>query len=226
MRQAPDRLTYVWLIPIALACALGGCAAKALQRTAADDYRDRIRALEDEVEALAAANAELRASLAELSRTAGPPPADVPEVGGTWNAADVMADTPRAVRLAIGWGSSVERTATPGLGELTLYVEPRDALGRFVQVAGYVDIRAVAVRDPGRGETVTVAEARLTPRALRESWRSGAFGSHYTLTLPVDLAAATDATTFAIAIVLYDGIEARRLAAHTTLELAGPQPPP
>lgn len=222
MTTDPRRRLHVAAVAATLVALGGGCSARVLAPSQGDAYRDEIRSLKDENAELTSRVAELERSLALASASDAAGPAGVPDFGVPWSAAEVRKEEPRAIGLAIGWGSVVERDANAPAATLTLYVEPRDARGRFVQVAGYLDVRVVAVRDPGKGESPTLAERRFGPAALRDAWRSGMFGTHYTLTMPVDLAPCPDVRAVAAIAVLYDGPDATRLAANATLDVTAP----
>ncbi|MBL9150665.1 MAG: hypothetical protein JNM94_18415 [Phycisphaerae bacterium] len=219
--DAPRRL-HVAAVAVTVTSLFAGCTARVLAPSEGDAYRDEIRTLKDANAELTSRVIELERSLALATATEGPGPSGVPDFGVAWSAAEVAKEEPRAIDLAIGWGSMVERDAALPAATLTLYVEPRDARGRFVQVSGYLDVRVVAVRDPGKGESPTLAERRFGPSALRDAWRSGMFGTHYTLTMPVDLAPYPDVQAVAVIAVLYDGPDASRLAANATLDVTAP----
>jgi len=157
--------------------ALGsiGCQARVLVPSDGDAAREQIRTLKTRVAQLEAANAELTVNLAAARSAAmtaeGSPPA--PDAAQ----AAVLAETPRAVRMSIVSGSSFERDAAdPSRGSLTLYLETVDSRGRFVQVAGTLEVAVVSLPTANQGEPVRLGDLALGPKELRDSWRSGFLG--------------------------------------------------
>ncbi|MFO0827738.1 MAG: hypothetical protein U0572_06260 [Phycisphaerales bacterium] len=192
---------------LALAALLAGCTARALVPGPDDAYRDQIRKLEAEVAALKASNVELRKGLA-AARSASPLDAEI------------AAETPRAVGLAIAWGSAIEEDPNdPARAKLSLYLEPRDARGRFVQVAGSLSVSVVSIPNPGDGEPVRVGAVTLSPKELRDAWRSGMLGTHYTVEVPLDFSKARDTPAAGVSIELVEGGGAQPLTTTTTLDI-------
>lgn len=175
----------------------------------ADAYRDRIRALDQRIVELERTNAELRGTLASLVRE----PVSDPEV---------LANIPRVVRLKTGWGGGVERDRSdPSRGIVTVYLEPLDARDRFVPATGWLEIGVFAT--PGvPGEPVRVGALQLGPAALRDRWRSGFLGTHYTIECPVDLAASPSAESAIVQLLFRDGLTGDTFRANATV----PIPPP
>jgi hypothetical protein len=187
----------------------GGCRARALVPTEADAYRDRIRALEERIIGLERANAELRGALASVERADGPD-------------AEVLASMPRVVRLKTAWGGGIERDrADPGRGMLTVYLEPLDARDRFVPATGWLELAVFAT--PGfPAEPVRVGSLELGPAALRDRWRSGFLGTHYSIECPVDLDLSPSADSAIVQLLFRDGLTGDTLRANATVPIPAP----
>jgi hypothetical protein len=206
-----------WLLAVAVLA--GGCTARALVPNQNDAYREQIRALESKVAGLERANQELLATLAARERRD-----EVP--------AEVLANAPSAVRLALGWGSGLDRpgsrTGEPNgstLRSMTLYIEPRDARDRFVQVTGWLDVSVVTLPEGGAAP-VAVGNVQLGPAALRDGFRGGAFGSHYTVTAPITLPPGPVAPSLLAQVTFRDGFSGKTLSAALTIPLRGPERSP
>lgn len=208
---------HLTLVLTIVAFAPFGCQARVLVPSDGDVYRQKIRTLDARVAELEANNSELKANLVSARS------AMATSASTTFDDAQaaILAATPRAVRIAIVSGSSLERTsANPALGELTLYLETLDSRGRFVQVAGTLSVSVISLPGPGQGEPLRIAAVELSPKELRDAWRSGLFGTHYTVALPLDLSRADGVQSAAISVELRDGVEGRKLTAMTPMSLA------
>lgn len=177
----------------ALACA--GCRATLVPPDGDDPARVQMQALERKVAALEARNSELGAQLAALRAQTG---SQVPE--------DVLAATPRLVAVALGGTSSV----TPASGDpptgaaAHVVVETRDGMGRFVQVAGRAEVAVTLA--PVTGEPRVLGRRALTPAELRDAYRAGLMGTHYTIDVPLELPAGlAPGTPLAVTLELTDG---------------------
>lgn len=204
MTEFGSRTTIAALLAASLAAS--GCRARALVPSEADAYRDRIRALDERIVELERANAELRGALASVEREGAADP-------------EVLASMPRVVRLKTGWGGGVERDrADPSRGLVTLYVEPLDARDRFVPAVGWLEVAVFAT--PGvPDEPARIGSLELGPAALRDRWRSGFLGTHYTIECPVDLAASPSADSAIVQLLFRDGLTGDTFRASATVPI-------
>lgn len=169
------------LLAVAVASvSIAGCRATVLKPTPEDRLREQVQSLEIEVESLAARNRELEASLSAIASEKPPHAID----------AEAAAAQPRLAGIAIGSASGI-RAEPPAAGAeaapavLTVYLEPSDGRGRFLQVTGRVSIQASM---PVEGAApALLGERSFAPAEVREAWRSGFMGTHYTFEVPVEI---------------------------------------
>ena len=179
---------------IMLGLALAGCQARALRPSPHDALRDENRSLRE-------SNAELTARVEELKTALA-----AAEAEGAADGVDpeVVANTPAARRLELKSGSVVEPLpGQPGRGVARVWLEPVDGRGRFVQVTGWLEVAITAL--PTSGPAIPIGEIRLGPAEVRDAYRSGFMGTHYTVEVPVDLAAAGASPNFAVAATFTEG---------------------
>ncbi|MEO0630730.1 MAG: hypothetical protein AAFY46_08370, partial [Planctomycetota bacterium] len=105
-----------------------GCSSGARIAAANDELRSERETQRERIDALEAENAELKAKLAEANARSESP---LPE--------DVIDALPRVA------GIELTRFSSIGDGEVTWAIKPTDGRGRFVQVVGTLELRAVAV---------------------------------------------------------------------------------
>lgn len=169
---------------LASMAALAGCdRAKILNPSPSDALRAENLELREKVDRLSQQNKELQTRFAErradtggvLSRIQGSGRID-PEVD---------AAIPRVASVQIEGATEAIRFPADRGGEtmLRLWVLPRDGQGRFLQIVGTVNV-AVTVLQPGKSP-VEIARGQFTPAAVRNAWRSGFMGSHYSFELPL-----------------------------------------
>ena len=179
-------------VPIATlalaAAALAGCRGTVLKPTPADALREQVQSLEIEVDRLSLQNRELEAALAEAT-------AEAPS-----RSIDPEAAAARAhlVRIGIGSASMITLAAPePDVaaipGTLTVHLEPSDGRGRFLQVAGRVSIQASMPVEGG--DPIRLGERSYSPGEVRDAWRSGFMGTHYTFEMPIEAPASAIAAT-------------------------------
>ncbi|HRP64028.1 MAG TPA: hypothetical protein PK400_12080 [Phycisphaerales bacterium] len=200
-----------FLVAIATAVALGcfGCGAAEI---AAENSRLRARLLdvETENERLTRRNAELHV---ELQRAAG-----------ASGERDWRGAVPHAVELQIGRLSHTRDRQGDGMPtELIVYVQPLDGRGRFIQIVG--ELHATAVHSPAAGDPFVLGRVHLNADDLREAYRSGVAGTHYSIRLPLTLPDGADAawSLHRSALVSVSFIEAetgRTLEAERTVPLS------
>jgi hypothetical protein len=208
-----------------------GLRAELVERTSERDAaRARVSELESEVAGLAA-----RLSAKDAART----PAEQGNAGGQTAAqlaeiaslrAEAAAATPALASIAIsslsnakvtsaavgtGAGTGAGTSTTAGEGLLTLIVVPSDGLGRFIQIAGWLDLSAT-VLVPGAAPAPALA-TRVGPNALRSCYRSGFLGTHYTVEQPIRWTGDGAPRAVSVAIEFVDPATGRRFPATATV---------
>jgi hypothetical protein len=157
------------------ATALLGSALVALCACAARQGGGEADALRRRVADLEADNQKLSRRVRELEASAAPAGAIPPEI---------RALTPAVIDLEVGRLSHlVDRDGDGAPEGLRAYVLTRDQLGRFVQAVGSLGVSVIAPR-PG-SEAATVGRCTLSPMELRQAYRSGITGTHYSIECPV-----------------------------------------
>jgi hypothetical protein len=204
------------LLPLLVAAmVIGGCRRDFT--TEADALRERVMLLEREVAQLERENAELRAELRQMARREQ----RVDE--------DVLTATPRVTSINIGRLSHARDTLGDGVPDiLRLYINPLDGRGRFVALTGPLRVHAAIL--PERTEAITLGRIELDPEAVRDRYRSGITGTHYTIELPIDWPGDVDAEAFITAdkrlmvSVLYeDGWTGEQFATEQAVRIRGPR---
>ena len=182
--------------------ALPGCSATLVPPDGLTDARVQAVELQRRVKELEGSTAELQAQLAAAQEQL----AQANAVGATDR--EVAEATPRMVTLAFAGGSaewapvpaaavtspaaavtSPAAAVTSGGCEpsrhalVRVAVEPRDGLGRVLQVAGRCEV-TVAIVDPA-GKVFELGHRAIAPGELRAAWRAAFMGTHYSLEIPV-----------------------------------------
>lgn len=199
--------------PWAFACAVLAALTFAGCRTKPKDFdnendalRRQVIDLESQVASLSAERGELQAKLAELAREREA------AVDSGSAAAEVVESLPRCAGIEFSRFTGVaDRDGIPGPEAIDVYIRPFDGRQRFVQVAGRLSVTATLVPSgtaaeplgtakasgsspggsPTQAQPRTLAKVDLGPRDLREAYRSGPLGTHYTVSLPLDPANQT-----------------------------------
>jgi hypothetical protein len=186
-----------FIVPTAFAFGslllLSGCFGNNSRAVA--DENDRLRReLLDAQKQLAAAQArtgELEADLKALAAQSQ----TLPE--------DVLAATPRVQTLEIDRLSHARDTdgdARPD--HLVVYLRTLDGYQRVLQIAG--DITIIVACLPRDQDAVTVARKAFKPAEVRDCYRSGITGTHYTFEVPIDPSTATAHAACTIRAVFVD----------------------
>jgi outer membrane murein-binding lipoprotein Lpp len=207
------------LISTALALAVpqvSGCRATALKPSPADSLREQVQSLEIEVDRLSLRNHELEVAVEKASSEASNRVID----------AEAVAAQPHLVRIGIGSASGVRIGPSDVVdrmlpGSLTVYVEPVDGRGRFLQVTGRVSIQASMPVEGG--EPILLGERSFSPIEVRDAWRSGFMGTHYTFEVPIEiprtaLEAVADPQA-SVLVVLRDAIDGGEFSRLVTVPI-------
>ncbi len=189
--------------------ALPGCSATLVPPDGLTDARVQAVELQRRVKELEGTTAELQAQLAAAQEQL----AQANAVGAADR--EVAEATPRMVTLAFAGGSAEWATVpaaavTSGGCEpsrhalVRVAVEPRDGLGRVLQVAGRCEV-TVAIVDPA-GKVFELGHRAIAPGELRSAWRAAFMGTHYSLEIPVLVpASAPPKVAWTVAVSCTDG---------------------
>jgi hypothetical protein len=99
---------------------------------------------------------------------------------------------------------STARLSAPAKAGLALVIASSDGLGRPLQLTGTVRA-SIAALVPGR-DPIPAGSVTLGPKALRDCYRSGFMGTHYTIELPVEWDGAEPARGLSVAGEFVDGV--------------------
>ena len=188
--------------------ALPGCSATLVPPDGLTDARVQAVELQRRVKELEGTTAELQAQLAAAQEQL----TQANAVGAADR--EVAEATPRMVALAFAGGSAEWSTVSaeedPGTDESSRHalvrvaVEPRDGLGRVLQVAGRCEV-TVAIVDPA-GKVFELGHRAIAPGELRAAWRAAFMGTHYSLEIPVAVpASAPPKVAWTVAVSCTDG---------------------
>lgn len=208
--MTPRRVLFALRAAAATWCsiALFGCSATLVPPDGLTDARVQAVELQRRVKELEGSTAELQAQLAAAQEQL----AEANAVGAADR--EVAEATPRMVALAFAGGSAEWSTVSakedPGAGEsarhalVRVAVEPRDGLGRVLQVAGRCEV-TVAIVDPA-GKVFELGHRAIAPGELRAAWRAAFMGTHYSLEIPVAVpASAPPKVVWTVAVSCTDG---------------------
>ncbi|MEY4941951.1 MAG: hypothetical protein RL254_132 [Planctomycetota bacterium] len=189
--------------------ALPGCSATLVPPDGLTDARVQAVELQRRVKELEGSTAELQAQLAAAQEQL----AQANAIGATDR--EVAEATPRMVALAFA-GGSAEWAPVPAAAVASdgcepsrhalvrVAVEPRDGLGRVLQVAGRCEV-TVAIVDPA-GKVFELGHRAIAPGELRAAWRAAFMGTHYSLEIPVLVpASAPPKVAWTVAVSCTDG---------------------
>lgn len=181
------RLPLVSLIAM-LACALALTACNkytVLSPTPDDDLRRQVRDLKEEVKNLKAERTELKENITQLAK---------PVAESSTRDAEIVEATPQVVGVTISGhvGPSKSTAQTPeqsaesvqvnGCGAV-IYLSPSDGRGRFLQIVGRARVSVFQLTADGKSQTL--GQCDYSPAEVRDAWRSGLMGTHYTLKVPL-----------------------------------------
>lgn len=151
-----------------------GCNGASLIAKANDELRSKNLELQKKADQLTLRNKELEQELKRASSG----PTTLPD--------DIRANIPHVASLKIGRLSFARDTDGDGRPDtLTLYLDPADGMGRFVQVVGTVS--AIAAILPADADAITIGRASFTPRQVRDAYRSGITGVYYVFEVPIHI---------------------------------------
>lgn len=202
--QRPNAAVVLLVLMLAATVLLPGCRHNFANEN--DTLRARVVDLESQVDQLNRRNAELEAQV----RSDAGAPTTLPE--------DIRLNTPHVAELAIDKLSFARDTNKDGRADLlTVYLKPADGLGRFVQMVGSINVVAAIV--PVKGEPVSIGRKSFTPSEVREAYRSGITGTHYTIEVPINVASEFNDESCLVKVEFHDGLTGRTMTAERTISL-------
>lgn len=209
-----------------LRACLAGSAAVALVFTSCrsgpknfdnenDALRREILELKTQVQTLQGERDEAQATLAQAQRLSW---------DGNDLAAEVRQAIPHCVRMDIGlFSGPADADDQPGFDVVDVYLLPRDGRGRFVQIVGTVSI-TVDLLPPAGAPPRRVAQLTLAAHELREAYRSGFTGTHYTSRLALDQPIPPGSGALAISASFNDALTGKIIDAHRILDVPTRRP--
>ncbi|MDX2118214.1 MAG: hypothetical protein SFY96_08550 [Planctomycetota bacterium] len=216
-RSQIHRASLPSLAVLAACWSLGGCTIGGSRGVGVENnrLRDELAAANKKIESLSAERDELTT---KLSQQRG----DVPP--------DVLAATPALASIGIGSLSGLVPADPATAKRVDVYIAPIDGRQRFVQIVGTMQIDAVleaADTDASNSvATVPLASATLTPTQVRDAYRSGFTGTHYTVELPLNTptpaALARRQGSLVLRARFVDAWSGRTFTCESRLELSTP----
>ncbi len=185
-------LLIILLLPLA-ACSVGGSRSASAEN---DRLRREVLDLNTRIQSLEREREELRVKSAGL--IAYPTNPLAPEA---------LEALPLCTSVSISTLSGL-RTVDAGK-TLAVMFEPRDGRDRFTQVAGSVTVSAAFLPASGAQDAAPVQTARLSPRELRDAYRSGITGTYYEVLLPAPAGYSPAGTSIALRVDLADALTGR-----------------
>ena len=173
-----------------------------------DILRAKVLDLEDDLTALRQRNSELETELAQAAAA----PDSLPEA--------VRENTPHVAAIEVGRLSHPrDETGDRVLDTMIVYVHPLDGRGRFVQMVGDLAVHVALL--PADREATTIGQVTLSPGELREAYRSGIGGTHYTIRVPLtmDAVVAAGVSEADVVVAFTDGHTNRKHEAHRPIAL-------
>lgn len=204
------RLSPILPMISAAALGLGACSGRVLAPSVADGLRVEVAERTRERDAARSQVAELQTKLAELT-VARDAKID-PEAA---EALPALAAVPVSGLATARWIDQNHAT-------LALVLEPRDGLGRFMQITGTVRA-SVAALVPGR-DPLPAGKATVGPKALRDAYRSGFLGTHYTIEIALAWEGAEAARAVSVSTEFTDALTGRTYTGQATVPILRPPP--
>lgn len=193
-----------WML--AAVCLLASCKAKVLKPSPADDLRRQVAELQRQAKEQQAQIQELKAKLAQQAAAVGIDPA-------------VEAARPVLASVRFTTGTGLEPMPEGGIGcLLRVVVVPEDGRGRFLQVVGELTVSMVRLVE-GCEPEVTVCRT-FGPLEVREAWRSGFMGTHYTFEVPLESPAACQGAF--VRVAFRDASTGETFSAEESVEAVDP----
>jgi hypothetical protein len=190
------------------ACTVGGSKGVGVENAR---LRTELAETQRQVAALNAQREELLTKLAEANnaRQAALTP-------------EVLASLPRVAGVRIGSLSGLAPSDRAlAATRADIYVEPFDGRDRFVQIVGTLSVEVVAMGQVAEGKEPprVLASQVLTPAQVRDAYRSGFTGTHYSVELPFSPPITERKGTLLLRVRFTDALSGREFAAEKAIEL-------
>ncbi len=205
------------LVALLVTTNLVACSAKILRPTDADALREQLARVTQQRDDAVLRESELQTRLATLER----------ERNGATDP-DALAAVATIARVGIS-GLTMVRETSADTATLALVIVPEDGLGRFIQAAGTLKV-SVAALAPGCAP-MAAGTLTVTPLALRDCYRAGLLGTHYTVEIPLkwsgsDAQPPATVRAVSVAIDFTDALSGRSFPAAATIQVLPPRPSP
>jgi hypothetical protein len=209
-RIMPARRSIIVPLAIAMllpAAVISGCQSSSRISAENDRLRRRVLEMEGEVAALKGRNQEL---LTELQK-----PTTAPDLLPQ----EIRENFPHVGEIAIGRLSYAADSNGDGAADLLkIYIEPRDGMGRFLQIVGRVGLHAAVLRP--ETDAITIGRKMYEPREVREAYRAPMMGgSYYAFELPLTLPAGAEMTQCTVSATFFDGITDQEFQTQKVIQL-------
>jgi len=190
-------LVIASMLPLA-ACSVGGSRSASSEN---DRLRREVLDLNSRIQSLEREREELRVKAAGLvAHPSGP------------LAPEALEALPLCTSISI---SSLSGLRAVDSGKtLAFMFEPRDGKDRFTQVVGSATFSAAFLPASGNSEAAPVQTARLSPRELRDAYRSGITGTYYEVLIPVPPGHTSSGGSISLRIDLADAVTGRTITAE------------
>lgn len=191
---------------LTLTVQLCACSGKKDFSTENDTLRTQIMDLQGRVDQLQRRNRELESELQAASTVSDSLPAEVRQA------------IPHPVELSIGRLSHArDSNQDSTVDELLIYLQPRDGMGRMVPLVGELAVNAAIL--PAQGDAATIGRVTLNPLQLRDAYRAGITGTHYTVQVPVKLPPDLRESEAIVRAIFTDGQTGQTLTAQRSIPL-------
>ncbi len=189
-------------LAVAASFLCAGCSGRALVPNESDRLREELAAASDARDRAESRAKELESRLASMARERQ---GEIdPEVAAALPAlASVTLSAKSTARLAPADSAS----AQGGTLSVALIVSPADGLSRFVQITGTLRLTVAAL--VAGAETVETTTLVTGPKALRDAYRSGFLGTHYTVECTVPWRGDAPPRALSVAGEFTDGLTGR-----------------
>lgn len=135
----------------------------------------------------------------------------------------VLDAIPRVASIEID-GLSGLVPAQPGVDvrAVRVHVRPLDGRRRFTQAVGVLTVSCELIPPPGLDVPARTVARTLSPAELRDAYRSGIAGTHYTVELPLSVPASDRRGTLLLRAELRDALTGTLHQAHLARDLTRP----
>jgi len=215
------------LIAAMLITTLAGCDSNKQFLNENDQLRERIAHLEAQLQIASRRAEELDAQLRKLA-------GEYPAVSE-----DVLVNTPQLAEITIGRLSHVRDTDDDGRADVVMvYVGAVDGRSRPLQIVGEMTVtvrlasRVSHANTPSKQDEQDEPEyepsrilgaTSLDPTTLREAYRAGFTGTHYTVEVPIEPFARASNNAIHISVTFLDGYTEKSYTAERVITLRQPE---